>query len=376
MNLAIAGMGWVTPLGSGVDRVWKRLLGGEEASAEKLPGGARDRSYLAFRVPDSALEDVPPNPRLRRVSAISRFAVAAGLQTLTKAGVTIDRKNTERIALIFAISNGGVIYTRRFYSDIIASGAQTASPLLFPETVFNAPASHLAALLGATGATYTIVGDGAVGLLAMRMAEDVMKNEELDYCLVVGAEEVDWLLCDAYREWRLLRSAPPMEPFRDRTGGMILSQGAGAIWLARAGAIRFAPTHPGGDYSKRSAAAEALKLILTELATGDTDLIVCSASGTFVDQAEAQAISQRRVDATIYTVKPALGESVGASGLWQVIVAAQALRTGELPPLLHAPAQMPLGLARRTRVGAARCAVVINCGLNQQVAGLRLARRS
>ena len=130
MSLAIAGMGWVTPLGSGVDRVWKRLLGGEEASAEKLPGGARDRSYLAFRVPDSALEDVPPNPRLRRVSAISRFAVAAGLQALTKAGVTIDRKNTERIALIFAISNGGVIYTRRFYSDIIASGAQTAMEAL------------------------------------------------------------------------------------------------------------------------------------------------------------------------------------------------------------------------------------------------------
>jgi len=37
------------------------------------------------------------------------------------------------------------------------------------------------------------------------MAEDLMANEALDYCLVVGAEEVDWLLCDAYRRWRLLR---------------------------------------------------------------------------------------------------------------------------------------------------------------------------
>jgi 3-oxoacyl-(acyl-carrier-protein) synthase len=375
MNLAIAGMGWVTPLGSGVDRVWKRLLGGEEASAEKLSDRAGDRSYLAFRVPDSALEDVPASPRLRRVSAISRFAVAAGLQALKTAGLTIDRKNTERIALIFAISNGGVIYTRRFYSDIVASGAQTASPLLFPETVFNAPASHLAALLGTTGATYTIVGDGAVGLLAMRMAEDVMKNEELDYCLVVGAEEVDWLLCDAYRQWRLLRSAPPVEPFRVRPGGMILSEGAGAILLVRMGSIMVEQTHPGGDYSRRGAASEVLKTILAELATGDTGLIVCSANGTFVDQAEAEAISQRELDATIYSVKPALGESVGASGLWQVIVAAQALRTGDLPPLLHVPAQMPLGLARETRVDAARGAVVINCGLNQQAAGLRLARR-
>ena len=84
------------------------------------------------------------------------------------------------------------------------SGAQAASPLLFPETVFNAPASHLAAILGITGASYTLVGDGAVGILALQMAEDLMAIEALDHCLVVGAEEVDWLLCDAYRKWRLL----------------------------------------------------------------------------------------------------------------------------------------------------------------------------
>jgi 3-oxoacyl-(acyl-carrier-protein) synthase len=374
MSLAIAGMGWVTPLGSGVDLVWKRLIGGEEAIAEKLP--ARDnRSYLVFRVSDSALEDLPSNPRLRRVSAISRFGVAAGLQALKNAGLTIDPQHAQRIALIFAISNGGVIYTRRFYSNIVASGAQAASPLLFPETVFNAPASHLAALLGTTGATYTIVGDGAVGLLAMRMAEDVMKNEELDYCLVVGAEEVDWLLCDAYRHWRLLRSAPPIEPFRVPPRGMMLSEGAGAILLGRDGSITLDQTHPGGDYSKRRGAAKALKLILTELATGDASLIVSSANGTFVDLAEARAISQLHFDGAIYSVKPALGESVGASGVWQVIVGAQALRTGELPPLLHYPAEMPFGAAPASRVSGGRSALVVNCGLNQQVAGLRLASR-
>ena len=75
---------------------------------------------------------------------------------------------------IFAISNGGVTYTKRFYHEIVDTGAQAASPLLFPETVFNAPASHLAAILGVTGATYTLVGDGAVGLAAIKMAEELM----------------------------------------------------------------------------------------------------------------------------------------------------------------------------------------------------------
>src|SRR5213078_3992964 len=137
-----------------------------------------------------------------------------------------DSHSAERIALVFAISNGGVIYTKRFYRDIVETGAQSASPLLFPETVFNAPASHLAAILGITGTTYTLVGDSAVGLLAIKMADDLMANEALDYCLVVGAEEVDWLLCDAYRKWRLLRLSPPVEPFARIARGMILSEGA------------------------------------------------------------------------------------------------------------------------------------------------------
>jgi 3-oxoacyl-(acyl-carrier-protein) synthase len=158
MSLAIAGMGWVTPLGGGIDSVWDQLLHGHEASATTISEQFGDRSYSVFRVPESVMAGFA-HPRLRRASVISRFAAAAGLDALRAAGLEPGSHNGERTALIFAISNGGVIYTKRFYSSIVQSGAQSASPLLFPETVFNAPASHLAAILGITGATYTLVGD-------------------------------------------------------------------------------------------------------------------------------------------------------------------------------------------------------------------------
>src|SRR5881628_447741 len=279
MSLAIAGMGWVTPLGSGVDSVWERLLQGHEASATTISEPFSEQAYSAFRVPESAMAGFS-YPRLRRASVISRFAAAAGLEALRAAGVELNSQNAERTALVFAISNGGVIYTKRFYRDIVESGAQSASPLFFPETVFNAPASHLAAILGITGATYTLVGDGAVGLLAIRMAEDLMANDALDYCLVVGAEEVDWLLCDAYRRWRLLRSAPPIEPFSEQRRGMILGEGAGAILFAREGAITVERTHAGGFFTKRAQAAEILKAILRDLGHSEIDLVISSANGT------------------------------------------------------------------------------------------------
>jgi 3-oxoacyl-(acyl-carrier-protein) synthase len=373
MSLAIAGMGWVTPLGNGVDAVWERLLRGDEASATPISEQFTDRSYSAFRVPESAVTGLA-HPRLRRASVISRFAAIAGLEALQAAGVKVDSQNAGRIALVFAISNGGVIYTKRFYRDVVETGAQSASPLLFPETVFNAPASHLAAILGVTGTTYTIVGDGAVGLLAIKMAEDVMMDKSLDYCLVVGTEEVDWLLCDAYRRWRLLRSAPPIEPFGKQKRGMILSEGAGAIVLAREGPITIERAHPGGCYRKRGEAEDILKRILRDLSQVEIDFVISSANGTFIDQAEQGALERVIPDAITYAAKPALGESVGASGLWQVIVGAQALLHTELPPVLHADLAISLRLSlSRMSVAGVHRAIVLSSGVNQQVAGLRLA---
>ena len=373
MSLAIAGMGWVTPLGNGVDAVWESLLRGDEASATAVSEQFGDRSYSAFRVPESAVTGLA-HPRLRRASVISRFAAAAGLEALQVAGLKVDSQNAGRIALIFAISNGGVIYTKRFYRDVVETGAQSASPLLFPETVFNAPASHLAAILGVTGATYTVIGDGAVGLLAIKMAEDVMTDTSLDYCLVVGTEEIDWILCDAYRRWRLLRSAPPIEPFGKQKRGMILSEGAGAILLAREGTIIIERAHPGGCYGRRGEAEEILKGILRDLSQVEIDFVISSANGTFIDQVEQVALEQVIPDAIAYTAKPALGESVGASGLWQVILGAQALLHRELPPVLHADlaTSLRLSLSRMAVPGAGR-AIILSSGVNQQIAGLRLA---
>src|SRR5947208_7322774 len=326
MNLAIAGMGWITPLGSGVDPVWERLLQGEEARAEKITDQFGDQCYSVFHVPESALASSAAHPRLRRASVISRFAAAAGVEALEAAGVKPDSQSAQRIALVFAISNGGVIYTKRFYRDIVESGAQSASPLLFPETVFNAPASHLAAILGIAGASYTLVGDGAVGLLAIKMAADLLENDALDACLVVGAEEADWLLCDAYHKWRLLKKEPPIELFHDPPRGMILSEGAGAVLLAREGAVWLDAIDAGGNFCRRADANNIVRRILHQLAD-ENACVVASANGTFVDLAERAAIEKEMPGAVVYSPKCALGESVGASAMWQAIVAAEALAT-------------------------------------------------
>jgi len=322
-NLCIAGMGWVTPLGSGVDEVWKRLLNGDTASAEQL-SSPLGRDYPVFRVPVSALAKAPAHPRLRRSSAISRFAAVAGLEALANANVKLDPQTAKRTALVFAVSNGGVIYTKRFYHDIVESGAQAASPLLFPETVFNAPASHLAAILGITGASYTLVGG------------------------------------DAYHKWRLLRSAPPIEPFQQPPHGTILSEGASAILIGRSGPIQIDQIASGTNFSKQREACAGVDKVFAKLCATPADVVSASANGTFIDDAERSAILKHSAQAQVYSVKQALGEGVGASSLWQTIAAGQTLITQKLP-----------GSTERKPL---RTALVSTCGLNQQVAGLRISR--
>jgi 3-oxoacyl-(acyl-carrier-protein) synthase len=373
MSLRLAGLGWVTPLGSQIDEVWDKLCAGSEATATSLGsslGGKKE--YLVFSVPATATAEAARLPRLRRASAISRFGAIAGLNALRDAGLELDPAAAARTALIFAISNGGVIYTKRFYHEIVVSGASAASPLLFPETVFNAPASHLAAILGITGSSYTLVGDGAVGVLALRMAEDLMANQELDRCLVIGAEEADWLLCDAYRKWRLLRATPPVESFATPPRGMILSEGAGAIVLARKGDLILEAVHPGRNFRRQSELVRELEIICGELpAAARFDLMLASANGTFVDAAESSVAAKYFPGAKIYTPKPALGESVAAGTFWQLICAAQALRRQKLPPLLH---QTQAGLTNQPHPEEKRWqrAVITACGLNQQVAACTL----
>jgi len=350
MSLSIAGMSWVTPLGSSVDEVWQQLVAGETAPVEILENEKNGARYLVRRVPSST--PFPSHPRLRRASAISRFAAAAGLTALRQAKQPLPP--LDRIALVFAISNGGVIYTRRFYADIVKSGAQSASPLLFPETVFNAPASHLAAILGISGASYTVVGDGAVGILALKLAEDLTASSDLDACLVVAAEEIDPLVCEAYRQWRFLR-----DPKKPETGrGMIMSEGAGAVLLKRSnGGSEIDQIVPGANFFRRSEASARLGSVVARL-ENEIGFCIGSANGTFIDRAERVAVGD---EIPLYSPKIALGESVGASVFWQLITAAKALETGTVPGSSKPPVNSH--------------ALVLACGLNQQTGGLTLRGR-
>jgi 3-oxoacyl-(acyl-carrier-protein) synthase len=166
----------------------------------------------------------------------------------------------------------------------------------------------------------------------------------------------------------------PIEPFCQPPRGMILTEGAGAIVLARKGAVVVDAIHAGTNFSRQKAAADSIAHILRGLAAKRAEVLISSANGTFIDLAEHAAAQREMPEAIVYSPKPALGESVGASAIWQTIIGAQSLGTKKLAPLLHLGPKVEGHFSRDLPMDiSANAAIVLNCGLNQQVAGLKLS---
>ncbi len=312
--VCIRGIGAVSPAGWSALELADCVLGGVPVASPVVT-----RTVGALPV---AMRTVPPAPplaclresRMRRVSPISRFAVAAAFEALGEERRAAVKAGSLRLGIVFSIANGCVSYSRRFYAEVLAN-PEMASPILFPETVFNAPSSHLGTLLGTSEINYTLVGDSSGFSAALRVASNWLEERRVDGALVVCAEECDWVSCEAavLHDHRL-----------------ILSEGAAAVYLETGGSECRIQRHPPDQlYSAAfpmQVAAETVAGQLFPDMTGNCVLCDGETGAALSDAAESAAwrmwlgarLSARRI----------LGEGLGASVGWQTVLAVEALRRG------------------------------------------------
>ena len=342
--LTITGYGAVSPAGWGVAALVAALAARRGLAETLLPPPVhladKLRPHLIRAVPrpvpDRALAG---HPRLRRATPVALFAAAAALEALGPERVAAVQSGTLRAGLIYTLLNGGVSYSGRFFGEVLANPA-TASPILFPETVFNAPASHLAAYLGISGPTCSLVGDSAQFLAAIDIAALWLDLGHVDLCLVVGAEEQDWLAAAAIDLLKL---------------GVPAAEGAACLVIEPSGpatpgiAIQdLAILHPVADFAQRPRAAAAARAALGPL--HPAALLVDDCCGhPATDAATAQAWSDW--SGPRQSPAPILGHGLSAAGAWQCVAACHGLCSG-----------------------AAAEAIVATTGINQRAAALRLRR--
>ncbi|HXS69047.1 MAG TPA: hypothetical protein VN761_09405 [Candidatus Polarisedimenticolia bacterium] len=312
-DIFVCGTGAVSPAGWGMKSFRDAVARGDGVPVKELPRPGTPPLRVRQVPPASPRPTFLGHARLRRTSPIAHYAVSAALEALGEDAAKLNGGGL-RLGVIYSALGGCVNYSRRFYDEVLKDPG-TASPLVFPETVYNSPASHLAALIGTTAVNYTLVGDPGMFIQGLVIAADWLTDNRVDGCLVVGAEEMDWLVAGA------------MNLFSRKT---IYSEGAGALYLRREPGqgppVKLKAVTSAHLFSNSRTRGDAIRSARTELNGAHNGALLCDGLQglSHADRDEHAAWSDwsgKRL-----SVKTVLGEALLASAAWQCVAAVDALR--------------------------------------------------
>ena len=310
----VHGYGAVSPAGWGMPSLRETLARSVPLPTKGLSRPGWDKTLTVRQVPTPpSRPEFLSHARLRRASPVTHYVVAAGLEAI---GADLPRvtDGSLRLGVVLCAMSGCVNYSRRFYDETLRDPG-TASPLVFPETVFNAPASHLAALLGTQAKNYTLVGDPGTFLQGLALAANWLLEKHVDACLVIGGEECDWLTSDAFHLF---------------TRRLVLSDGAGAVYLkTESNASALAELQCVTEshlFSRRQSRAQAAQKARAELPSSADNQLLCDGLQDLAMLDAAEAAAWCDWSGTRISPKTILGEGLMAAASWQCVVAIDALR--------------------------------------------------
>lgn len=224
-NVVITGVGLLSPAGQGLAATMEALNQGRACFTELAEDWARPPHHLGARVGEFSMGVQIPPRRLRRISRLSRMALAAAHQALNAAGLL----GCEQAGVVMGTGLGALEETITFVGQLIKDGPAAATPGLFPASVMNVAASQISMELGLRGYNTTVNHKEVSAELALGLAVDAIRLGHADVVLAGGVDELSWPVHHGYRRLRALgcRAAP----YRRGRDGMILGEGAGALVL-------------------------------------------------------------------------------------------------------------------------------------------------
>ncbi len=316
-RIVASGLGAVSSAGWGIDPLLAAIDAGAVPALSEFERATTDGGMIrtkVARVPK--LEDrarLPRDPRLRRASAVGKFAAAAVYEALGPERFEAVRSGRVRLGVVCTMMNGCVNYSNRFFGEVLADPA-TASPILFPETVYNAPSSHLSAVTRCSAPNDTLVGDGAEFFTGLELAAEWLERGDCDLCAVVSPEEADWL------------SAEAMNYYSPR---MIPSEGAGAVVLELDGdGPRLLAVPDAVNYADEPDRPAALDRVWKDMGVDDDGSVLWADGRVGVARFDA-AENSIPWTGPRFSLRTVLGESLGASASLQTVAALAKLRRGD-----------------------------------------------
>ncbi|HEY3760606.1 MAG TPA: hypothetical protein VGN23_02560 [Verrucomicrobiae bacterium] len=332
-GIFVHGVGAVSPAGWSTAELRAALGKNVPLPFQNIARPRQDKPLRELIVPPpSSRPAFFTHPRLRRATTLAQHSVAAALEAIG-GDVAKIQSSAVRLGIVAGVLSGTVNYTRRFYEEVLREPA-TASPLIFPETVFNSAASHLGAFLGSDAVSYTIVGDDGIFLQGLALAAQWLMENRVDACIIVGMEESEWITAEAVKLFH-----------RD----IIHSAGAGAVYLKKepTGAMaELAVITDAHSYTYEQDRVKAAKKMRAQLPSASIDELLCNGNMGIARLDAPENEAWKDWSGTRISPKRILGEALVASAAWQCVAACDALASGKYPAVnvsIVGPNQQAIG---------------------------------
>jgi 3-oxoacyl-[acyl-carrier-protein] synthase II len=364
-RVVVTGIGMVSPLGNDTSSTWDAIVAGTSGVGPitRFDATGHETTFAA------EVKDFDPVARLgrkdaRRTDRFTHFAVAAAVEALEQAGLTIDETNADRVGVLIGSGLGGAETLEAGMETVLTAGPGRLSPFFMPMFLGNMASGTVAIVTGARGPNYSPVSACASSAHAIGEAAEIIRRGQADAMIAGGTEApLARFVVAGFNAMGALSTRnddPPgaSRPFDAGRDGFVLGEGGAALILedaahaARRGATILAEltgyattddaNHmvqpaPGG-----SGAARAMTLALADAGLEPDAIGYINAHGTstplnekFETQAIKAAFGEAAWRVPISSTKSMTGHLLGAAGALEAALAVLAIGAGTLPPTIN-----------------------------------------
>ncbi|GAB4528581.1 MAG: beta-ketoacyl-ACP synthase II [Amphiplicatus sp.] len=382
----ITGLGLVTPLASGVEPTWRRILAGESgagriekfdasemacqiaAEVPRADGYAGGAALIAAGEPEAAFNaDDWVEPReQRRMDDFIVYAIAAAQMAFDDSGVALKtEEERERAGVMIGSGIGGLPGIEKETLNLAENGPRRVSPFFITGRLINLASGQVSIRLGLKGPNHAVVTACSSGAHAIGDAARMIALGDADVMLAGGTEAAispigvaGFSACKALTTHfndRPTRASRPYDRDRD---GFLIGEGAGVVVVeeyerakARGAKIYGEVIGYGlsGDAYHITAPAEdgdggfrAMRMALQRAGLKPEDIDYVNAHGTSTpkgDEIELRAVERLFGKAAeglvMSSTKSSIGHLLGAAGAVEAIFCLLAMRDNIAPPTIN-----------------------------------------
>ena len=372
-RVVVTGMGMVTPLGSGVDHCWDRLLQSHSGvsaidnfDVSDLPAKISAQVPRGTEPGQFDAEKYVSSKDTRRMDQFIIFALGAAIQAVEDSGWKPEREeDQDRSGVMIGSGIGGLQTIATGAILVHEEGPRRLSPFFIPSSLINLASGHVSIRYGFKGPNHSVVTACSTGAHAIGDAARLIMLDDADVMVAGGAEAgICRLGIAGFSAARALstsfndtpeRASRPWDRDRD---GFVMGEGSGIVVLEEyehakeRGARIYAEilgygmsgdafhiTAPSAD---GAGGFKSMRHALNKAGINIDQVDYVNAHGTSTplgDEIELNAVKRLFGNAaeglSMSSTKSSIGHLLGAAGSVETIFSILAINNNVVPPTLN-----------------------------------------